>query len=922
MEGFTPLDFLEADPRPTCVVDLRKYEKNGEPQIRFSNRALQEQSHLLAALLEPSPDNDPGRARVRAWMTPGYEGDVLGACEWMEEQLLYAYTVKQRWRVIQWQAMDDTTPSSDARSTTSHDTSNAMPSTGPLAEPVFPSKPPSEPEVLADRKTATERLAATLTMMEMVDVGMFDYNPAGKLVYGNEAFYKLSGHPRMDVAKEYSWMDCIFPEDKDRLVGVWEGLVAGKTFNLEMRWKRPRAAMPNGEEDVDGQWVLAACVPIFNEDGTIRSISGCLTDCAAQKRSQEDAMKRAEALERASASEKRFTRFAETANIGIWILDLDFKVVYVNRGWSVPHEYNHLFEMTGHVPVSNYADVDWRSVICEQSLATANTTLDLLTNHKQAVNFELQLLRDFINPQGGQSEAWVLASGYAELSDDGRVIAVAGTVTDISHLKWVESVQKQRTDEAIEAKRQQDNYIDMTSHEIRNPLGAVIHCADMIVTSLTEMAELLAMSPLPADKRSQFEEMRAGALESVNTIISCSSHQRRIVDDVLSLSKLDSRLITIVPSPVRLDSILREAEKMFDVDAKKVGVELRVAKDKSLGTLEVDWVGSSHSPSPWGRLTVNSQIMLDSGRLMQVLINLITNALKFTQKEAVRVVALSMGASQTRLSEQELDVEFVPPNNVRERGSTDNTDWGGGEEIYLYFKVSDTGCGFSDEQKVMIFERFAQASPKTHSQYGGSGLGLFITRELIELHGGEIGVSSRPGDGGAFAFYITARSVLSPKASSGISMPMTGSQHLEPKSAGRSYSVLIVEDNVVNQKVMRKQLEKLGHTVYVASHGGEALEFLETTSYWKDNTADDAIMLEVVLMDIEMPVMNGFTCAREIRGAQARGDMKGHLPIIAVSANARHEQIKHALECGMDDTIAKPFRIVDLIPKIERLVRG
>ncbi|KAK3616513.1 hypothetical protein LTR22_027039 [Elasticomyces elasticus] len=894
MEGFTPLDFLEADPRPTCVVELRKCEKNGEPQIRFSNRALQEQSHLLAALLEPFTDNDPGRARVRAWMTSGHEGDVLGACEWMEEQLLYAYTVKQRWRVIQWQAMDDTTPSSDAGSTTSHDTSNAMPSTGPLAEPIVPSKPPSEPEVLADRKTATERLAATLTMMEMVDVGMFDYNPAGKLVYGNEAYYKLSGHPRPEVAKEYSWMDCIFPEDKDRLFGVWEGLVAGKTFNLEMRWKRPRAAMPNGEEDVDGQWVLAACVPILNEDGTIRSISGCLTDFGAQKRSQEDAMKRAEALERASASEKRFTRFAETANIGIWILDLDFKVVYVNPAW---------FLMTGHVLISNYADVDWRSVVCEHSLANINTALDSLTN-KQAVNFKIQLLRDYINPQGGQSEAWVLASGYPELSDDGRVIAVAGTVTDISHLKWVESVQKQRTDEAIEAKRQQDNYIDMTSHEIRNPLGAVIHCADMIVTSLTEMAELLAMSPLPADKRSKFEEMRVGALESVNTIISCSSHQRRIVDDILALSKLDSRLITIVPSPVRLDSILRDAEKMFDVDAKKVGVELRVGKDESLGTLEVDW------------------IMLDTGRLMQILINLITNALKFTQKEAVRVVALTMGASRTRLSEQTLDVEFVPPNNVRERGSTDTTDWGGGEKIYLYFKVSDTGCGFSNEQKVMIFERFAQASPRTHSQYGGSGLGLFITRELIVLHGGEIGVSSRPGNGAAFAFYVTARSVLSPKASSGISMPTTGSQHLEPKSGGRSYSILITEDNLVNQKVMRKQLEKLGHTVYVASHGGEALDFLKTTSYWKDNTADDAITLEVVLMDIEMPVMNGFTCTREIRGAQARGEMEGHLPIIAVSANARQEQINHALECGMDDTIAKPFRIVDLIPKIERLVPG
>ncbi|KAK4932938.1 hypothetical protein LTR49_000895 [Elasticomyces elasticus] len=893
MEASTPLDFLDADSRPTCVVNLHKCEKNGEPHVEFSNRALREQSHLLAAVLEP---NYPGPARVRAWMTSDREGEALGSYEWMGEQQLYAYTVKRRWRVIQWQAIDDATASCGTGSTAIHEpdsngTSRRSSSIGMLVEPKVPSKPLSKRELLADRNNATERLATTLVMIEMVDVGIFDYDTEGKLIHANEAFYKLSGHPRPSEAKAYSWLDCIFPEDKDRLFGFWAGLLAGETCNFEMRWKRPAAAMPNGEEDLNGQWVLAAVVPTRHEDGTVRSVSGCITDFAAAKRSEEDALKRAEALERAYASEKRFTRFAETAKVGIYIFDLDFKMQYCNPEW---------LEITRHAPISDYVDIDWRTVMSDENII--NSHWDVLISKKQAVNFQFRLQREWSNGLGDHGPAWVLASAYPELSDDGRVTAVAGTLTDISQLVWAESVQKLRTEEAIEAKRQQDNFIDMTSHEIRNTLGAVIHCADMIVTSLTEMTDLLGGATLSVDKRSQFEEMRVGALDSVNTIISCSSHQRRIVDDILSLSKLDSRLITIVPSPVRLDSILKEAAKMFDVDAKKVGVELRVAKDKSLGTLEADW------------------IMLDTGRLMQVLINLITNALKFTQKEAVRVVALTMGASRTRLSEQELNVEFVPPNNLRERGGTTNAEWGGGEEIYLYFKVSDTGCGFSDEQKVMIFERFAQASPRTHSQYGGTGLGLFITRELIELHGGEIGVSSRPGDGAAFAFYITARSVLSPQASSGTSTPMTSSQQLEPKSAGRSYSILLVEDNLINQKVMRKQLEKLGHTVYVVSHGGEALEFLKTTPNWRDNTAEDAITLDVILMDIEMPVMNGFTCAREIRAAEARSEIEGHLPVIAVSANARHEQINHALECGMDDTIAKPFRILDLISKIERLV--
>lgn len=124
---------------------------------------------------------------------------------------------------------------------------------------------------------------------------------------------------------------------------------------------------------------------------------------------------------------------------------------------------------------------------------------------------------------------------------------------------------------------------------------------------------------------------------------------------------------------------------------------------------------------------------------------------------------------------------------------------------------------------------------------------------------------------------------------------------------------------MVNQKVLRKQLEKLGHEVYVVSHGGEALEFLETTACWKGNGASP-INLSVVLMDVEMPIMNGLTCTRRIREAQDRGAIEGRLPIIAVSANARHEQINHAIESGMDDAITKPFGILDLVAKMERLV--
>lgn len=319
--------------------------------------------------------------------------------------------------------------------------------------------------------------------------------------------------------------------------------------------------------------------------------------------------------------------------------------------------------------------------------------------------------------------------------------------------------------------------------------------------------------------------MHASALQQ-----SCCGHQKRIVDDILTLSKLDSKLVTIAPAPVRFDDMLQEVSRMFEADARKADVALQTIKEPSLDL-------------------ITEYVMLDAGRLMQVLINLITNGLKFTQKEAERVVTLSVGASRERMSEASLDVDFIPPSVARDPGQLE-LNGHTGEEIFLYFKVSDTGCGFDEEQKGRIFERFSQASPRTHSKYGGSGLGLFISREMIELQGGEIGVRSTPGEGSVFAFYITSRTAAVPSKVKRGSVPSPMPKKGLNRSPSSRFTILVVEDNTVNQRVLRLQLQKLGHEVHVVSHGGEALAFLEQASCWKGNISSD-IDLSVILMDVE-----------------------------------------------------------------------
>lgn len=206
---------------------------------------------------------------------------------------------------------------------------------------------------------------------------------------------------------------------------------------------------------------------------------------------------------------------------------------------------------------------------------------------------------------------------------------------------------------------------------------------------------------------------------------------------------------------------------------------------------------------------------------------------------------------------------------------------------------------------------------------------------------------SRTGKGSTFAFYIRARRIslhheadrgdLSNPANANISdpkgsaLPDTMRNLLDPKSTtlprynqqfvttNKRFSILVVEDNIVNRLVLKKQLTKLGFVIHEANHGEEALSFLQETRFMhgKEQSGQD---LTLVLMDLEMPVMDGLTCVRRIRALQESKIFTRHVPVIAVTANARREQIDTALAAGMDSVVCKPFRIPELVKQMEDLL--
>jgi CheY-like chemotaxis protein len=319
-------------------------------------------------------------------------------------------------------------------------------------------------------------------------------------------------------------------------------------------------------------------------------------------------------------------------------------------------------------------------------------------------------------------------------------------------------------------------------------------------------------------------------------------------------------------------------------------------------------------------------VRLDPQRVLQVLINLTGNAIKFTSGRDTRTITVTLAASLEKPAGHSKRVDYFPTRKRDDQlaSSMRGKDWGNGQDVYIQFAVQDTGRGLNPEEKKMLFMRFSQASPRTHIQYGGSGLGLFISRELTELQGGEIGVASEAGKGSIFAFYVRARRSEKPanteeqfpelvkaittetKARRSGSLkvknlhrPRGGSLDSKAKPIAREkISVLIVEDNLVNQKVLQKQLKNKGFNVTVANHGGEALEKLRESHFYAHSNGRGA-PLSVVLMDQEMPVMDGLQATKKIREWERNGSLVRHVPIIGVTANARAEQIQTLLVAGM-----------------------
>jgi hypothetical protein len=271
-----------------------------------------------------------------------------------------------------------------------------------------------------------------------------------------------------------------------------------------------------------------------------------------------------------------------------------------------------------------------------------------------------------------------------------------------------------------------------------------------------------------------------------------------------------------------------------------------------------------------------NHVYVDTTRLMQLIINMVSNAIKFTATQTTREISVMYGVRAQRPSHFETpfgDLKWVPKGVPAADPSKPNTTLLDAkpdeEQIYVYFLVQDTGPGLAPAEIQRLFQRFSQATTKTNVTYGGSGLGLYICRELAEKQGGRVGVASKEGEGSVFGFYLETKAMNVPVEQATAPVDTPGAAMLQPREG---IHVLLVEDNLINQRVLVKQLQRAKCTVAVANQGFEALAILEKRGCWQEKIADGGVVnggdggglqngernkplpIDVVLMDIEMPV--------------------------------------------------------------------
>jgi signal transduction histidine kinase/CheY-like chemotaxis protein len=508
------------------------------------------------------------------------------------------------------------------------------------------------------------------------------------------------------------------------------------------------------------------------------------------------------------SSTSRISTMVRNLHTGILVEDENRKIVLVNN------EFCHLFNIP--VDPERLVGIDYST-----ALEQINHFFKEPKKFSKRINKILSVRQPAVDEQLELINGCVYERDYLPIYSGVKFMGHLWRYSDITQRKKAETELKKARHEAISANIAKRQFLANMSHEIRNPLHAI--------NGLTRLLE----DTLRTDEQKKL----------INGLNKSSEGLLEIVNDILDFSKIEAGQMNLYETGFSLEELVKKIFDAFEFWAEEREVKLKNKFDKE----------------------IRFHLFGDNIRLRQVLVNLMNNAIKFTEKGNVTV-----------------ECSLVKSNR---------------SSCIIFFKVSDTGIGITKDNIAKIFQSFQQEDTGTTRSYGGTGLGLAISKQLVNLLGGELEVKSRKNKGSEFFFSLPFQKVKAP-----VKAKEEESKEINTKPL-QGIRALLVEDNKFNQVIAKSMLEKWKMIVTLADNGREALENLRKYKF------------QVVLMDLQMPEMGGLEATRKIRS-----ELKLDIPVIALTANVVKGVIEECISAGMNDYIPKPFDPEVLATKIKILI--